>query len=535
MLAKRRLSRFGHSAPGDAAYGTGELAVRNRKHGYDHLIANLLPILWRRQLIIYASILFTSFGAFLVYGMIGERYEAYTLLRVGQGIKDRTANPDNGNLGEGVDLAARIDSLARIGATDHVLQMAASNVGYDRLFQDDEAPLLFKLRMAAKSYFLKTLPEYFGFPAQDQDVQAQKSQDQSGQEQKENETKDNKENKQEIAAALRGLITAKQEGRSDLLRISFRYPNPTIAADFLNQLANSLVAVQADLVQIPGAEVFFQQQSKRLELEAEKAAADLQNFSVAASIYSVADQRGLLLKRANDLATQLATTRGLIEERKGQKQAMMDQLAALKPVTQSKTVSSIVNTLGGSEFKAKPNTTGNLEEAPPLLLVRVYQDAMATLLKINTELSGYAKMERLIGVEIEQVNSELASLSSKEAEYDRLKRLLTRASAAADHYGTRMGEEQISSDIAKKSQFSSLRVVQLAAAPLGQTFPHISHLVFLALFGGFALGSGIIVMLELKRLHAQHHEEEEEEADSTMVEFSRQSLRRYKRELQAAE
>lgn len=527
MLAKRRLSRFGHSAPGDAAYGTGELAVRNRKHGYDHLIANLLPILWRRQLIIYASILFTSFGAFLVYGMIGERYEAYTLLRVGQGIKDRTANPDNGNLGEGVDLAARIDSLARIGATDHVIRLAASNVGYDRLFQDDEAPLLSKLRMAAKSYLSTTWPDYFEASSQDQ-----KEQDQKGQGQKANETKDDS---QELIAALRGLISAKQEGRSDLLRISFRYPNPTIAADFLNQLANSLVAVQADLVQIPGAEVFFQQQSKRLELEAEKAAADLQNFSVAASIYSVADQRGLLLKRANDLATQLATTRGLIEERKGQKQAMMDQLAALKPVTQSKTVSSIVNTLGGSEFKAKPNATGNLEEAPPLLLVRVYQDAMATLLKINTELSGYAKMERLIGVEIDQVNSELASLSSKEAEYDRLKRLLTRASAAADHYGTRMGEEQISSDIAKKSQFSSLRVVQLAAAPLGQTFPHISHLVFLALFGGFALGSGIIVMLELKRLHAQHHEEEEEEADSTMVEFSRQSLRRYKRELQAAE
>ncbi|ARQ02892.1 hypothetical protein CAK95_10745 [Pseudorhodoplanes sinuspersici] len=459
--------------------------------------------------------------------MIGERYEAYTLLRVGQGIKDRAANPDNGNLGEGVDLAARIDSLARIGATDHVIQMAATNIGYERLFPDEEAPLLFKLRVAAKSYLSNALPAYFEDPSQDQ-----KGSEAKGGEAKESETKN--ENR-EIVSALRGLISAKQEGRSDLLRISFRYPNPKIAAEFLNQLANSLVAVQADLVQIPGAEVFFQQQSKRLELEAEKAAADLQNFSVAASIYSVADQRNLLLKRANDLATQLATTRGLIEERKGQKQAMLDQLAALKPVTQSKTVSNIVSTLGGSEFRPNPSTPSKFEEAPPLLLVRVYQDAMATLLKINTELSGFAKMETLIGVEIEQVNSELASLSSKEAEYDRLKRLLTRASAAADHYGTRMGEEQISSDIAKKSQFSSLRVVQLAAAPLGQTFPHVSHLVFLALFGGFALGSAIIVMLELKRLHDLSHEEEQEDVDNTMVEFSRQSLRRYKRELQAAE
>lgn len=497
--------------------------MRNRKHGYDHLIANILPILWRRQLIIYAAILFTSFGAFLVYGMIGERYEASTLLRVGQGIKDRSAGTENGNLGEGVDLSSRIDSLARIGATDHVIRRAAAKVGYDRLFPDDEAPLLFKLRVAANSYLFQILPAYF--EASPQNVKLNETT-------KPNETKDNS---QEIVSALRGLISAKQEGRSDLLRISFRYPNPTVAAEFLNELANSLMTTQADLVQIPGAEVFFQQQAKRLELEAEKAAADLQNFSVAASIYSVADQRTLLLKRANDLATQLATTRGLIEERKGQKQAMVDQLSALKPVVQSKTVTSIVNTLGGSEFKANPTANTNLDEAPPLLLIRVYQEAMAGLLKVNTETSGYAKMERLIGAEIELVNSELASLSSKEAEYDRLKRLLTRASAAADHYGTRMGEEQISSDIAKKSQLSSLRVVQTASPPLGQTFPHISHLAVLALFGGFALGSAIIVMLELKRMRGQSHDDEEEESDNTMVEFSRQSLRRYKRELQAAE
>ena len=494
--------------------------MRPSKNGYDHLIANILPILWHRQLIIYAAIILASLGAFLVYGMIGQRYEAHTLLRVGQGIKDRSANADNGTLGEGVDLSSRIDSLARIGATDHVIQQAAAKVGYDRLFPDEEAPWLFKTRIAIQSRLRDVLPDYLIENSED----IKKS--------------DNKDTTtQEIISALRSLISAKQEGRSDLLRISFRYPNPTIAAEFLNELANSLVATQADLVQIPGAEVFFQQQTKRLELEAEKAAADLQNFSVAASIYSVADQRTLLLKRANDLATQLATIRAQIEERKGQKQAMIDQLAALKPVAQSKTVTSIVNTLGGPGFHSTPNANGasNLDEAPPLLLVRVYQDAMATLLKVNTELSGYSKMEKLIGTEIEQVNAELASLSSKEAEYDRLKRLLTRASAAADHYGTRMGEEQISSDIAKKTQLSSLRVVQLASAPLSPSFPQISHLAILALLGGFALGSAMIAMLELKRLHDRNQQEEEPDSDSTMVEFSKQSLRRYKRELQAAE
>lgn len=494
--------------------------MRNRKNGYDHLIANLLPILWRRQIIIYAAIIVTSLGAVLVYGTIGDRYEAYTLLRVGQGIKDRTAGTDNNvNLGEGVDLSSRIDSLARIGGTDQVIRQAAAKVGFDRLFPEEEAPFLTKFRANATSELMSFLPHFIR-PAAQETKKAEQT-----------------DNSPEVVSALRDLIVAKQEGRSDLLRISFRYANPKVAAEFLNELANSLVSTQADLVQIPGAEVFFQQQAKRLELEAEKAAADLQNFSVAASIYSVADQRTLLLKRANDLSTLLATTRGSIEERKGQKQAVLDQLAALKPVTQSRTVTNIVNSLGGSEFRANPGAavSGNLDEAPPLLLIKVYQDAMASLLKVNSEISGFTKVEKLVGTEIESVNSELASLSSKESEYDRLKRVLTRASAAADHYGTRMGEEQISSDIAKRSQLSSLRVVQVAATPLGQSFPRLSHLAILAVLGGFALGTAIIVMLELKKMHDQNQEDSQEDSDDTMVEFSRKSLRKYKRELQAAE
>jgi succinoglycan biosynthesis transport protein ExoP len=73
-------------------------------------------------------------------------------------------------------------------------------------------------------------------------------------------------------------------------------------------------------------------------------------------------------------------------------------------------------------------------------------------------------------VELDKINEELASLSSKEAEYDRLKRVLTRASAAADHYGSRVIEEQISQDIAKKTQLSSVRVIQRAENQLCRCF-----------------------------------------------------------------
>jgi polysaccharide biosynthesis transport protein len=335
-------------------------------------------------------------------------------------------------------------------------------------------------------------------------------------------------------AALRGLISAKAEGRTDLLKISFRHRDPVLAAEFLNLLANAFVATQADLVQVPGAQIFFQQQTKRLEAEAEKAGADLRNFSVAASIYSVADQRTLLLKRADDLGNLIASTRGAVEDRKGQKQAILDQLMILRPVYQSRTVTGIVNNLRGRDHKEVENSVGTAhnEEAPPLLLVKVYQDAMANLLKVNTELNGSLRVEKHLVSELEKINAELASLSSREAEYDRLKRVLTRASAAADHYGSRVIEEDINQDIAKKTQLSSVRVIQLAEKSVTPVFPRAAHIAVLAIVGGIALGSAIAVMLESR----ERRREEGADGDGQAIEeIVKRSVRSHLREIQAAE
>jgi capsular polysaccharide biosynthesis protein len=317
--------------------------------------------------------------------------------------------------------------------------------------------------------------------------------------------------------------------------MTFRHPDPAMAAEFLNELANALAATQADLVQVPGADIFFQQQSKRLEHEAEQAGTDLRNFSVAASIYSVADQRQLLLKRADDLRTLIASTRGSIEDRKGQKQAILDQLQIMRPVYLSKTVTGIVNNLRGRDYKESENVVGTIQnnEEPPLLLVKVYQDAMANLLKVNTELNGSLRLEKLLVGELDKINAELASLSSKEAEYDRLKRVLTRASAAADYYGSRVIEEQINLDIAKKTQLSSVRVVQPAEKSIEPVFPRAEHLVVLALIGGIALGSAMAVMLELTRVRRRDHEADG--VQNKIDEVVRLSVRNHLREIQAAE
>ena len=60
--------------------------MRHGTNNYAHWLTDMLPILWRRRRAIYVALVLTSGAAFFFYSTVGERYESYTLLRVGQGI-----------------------------------------------------------------------------------------------------------------------------------------------------------------------------------------------------------------------------------------------------------------------------------------------------------------------------------------------------------------------------------------------------------------------------------------------------------------
>jgi len=158
-------------------------------------------------------------------------------LRVGQGIKDRSTGSI---LGEGPDLTSRIESLARIATTDQVIRLAASEIGFNRLFKKDESGLTSAVREWLASDVLQALPALDFLKSRIVDflkprIEVNKAKDNA------NETKDNQ---QQLIAKLRDLIAARAEGRTDILRVSFRHPDQAIAAQFLNELANALIATQ---------------------------------------------------------------------------------------------------------------------------------------------------------------------------------------------------------------------------------------------------------------------------------------------------
>ncbi len=285
-------------------------------HSYSHTLTNFLPALWRRRRVIYLGVALASGLAYLFFNAVGERYASPTRCR-GSGKASRTKSTTtlNAPFSEGMDLSSRVDSLARIVTTDHVIRQAASRVGFDRFAKKAEAPgAVSQFIQGVTNYdYLQLIPKQLSFlkpaaaPTQ-RPTRMPRSRSLMPRPRK----------SWRLSVRCATGSSRGPRGRSDMLRITFRYSDPTIAAEFVNEMANALVVMQADLVQVPGADIFFEQQNKRLEAEGGKRRE--RSYAISPSrrpSTSVADQRMLLLKRADDLNTSIASTRGQIEDRKG--------------------------------------------------------------------------------------------------------------------------------------------------------------------------------------------------------------------------
>jgi uncharacterized protein involved in exopolysaccharide biosynthesis len=326
------------------------------------LAAKILIAALRRRKVVALAVFLTVLAVSLsAYQLVGRRYNAEALLLVGNGVKDSDSRSvvDSRSI---VDPTG-INSLARLAQTDDVVREAANKVGLQRLFPDldriqpNGGRLSSILREAAAELGLKRLlsadqisilREAAAKLALERLLPAHQTR-----------------RKDEILISmLRRSMSAQAEGKTDLLKISFPHRDPLIAAEFVNALADALVAKQAELLNVPGAFQFFDVQRKQLQEEVQKAASRLESFSAAVSIYSINDQRTILLNRADQLTQSLSSTQGSIVELQGRKEALTEQLLRLRPVTQSQYVSGIVSSFGaishrGSTAPSHPRLSGH--------------------------------------------------------------------------------------------------------------------------------------------------------------------------------
>ena len=411
-------------------------------------------------------------GAFaFAYLQITPVFEASTSLLAGQGVEAADGSRRQSEL---------VTSQARVAESSEVIRDAISRVG-----QDSFAAVEVAKRPGLGGWFRQVYHELLqrnagpapvskdsDFVVSDIDV---------------------------LAAQLGRTLFVRTEPNSEVIKIVFQYPDPKIAPKFANALAESFIMRQLSLAGTPGAVDFFEIQKKHFNDEVQKRSQLLEDFSRRERMYSIEDQRSLLLKRASDLSAALTNTRGALADKLGQKATLVAQLRLLKPVTQSPFVSNLVETLG-TDHKSNSSARASSEKPisvgdPPLLMVRVYQDSMVTLFKINAELAGLQDLAKQQEEEVGSLNKELATLSAKQTSFERLKRDVAQATVNAELYSKRATEEQINADL-RSAKLTNLRVIQRAFVPFRAVFPNGLQFLALGILSGALVGLCLSLLSE---------------------------------------
>lgn len=292
---------------------------------------------------------------------------------------------------------------------------------------------------------------------------------------------------------IRDAMSVRVEPNSSILTIGFRDRNAAFSADMANALAQSFIERQNALLKRPGLVEFLETQTRRFDKEVSERSAALQTFMDDERVYSIEEQRTLLLKRQSDLDTALSDTRGKLADKEGQKQSLARQLALLEPVARSPFTLGFVKQLDEDGKGADLDGASSLpeltnENAPPLLLIKVFQEAMADYRIIDSEIGGLRDLADQQGRESGAINAELSRITALQGEYERLKREVDLAVFNADTFGRRTVEEQIEADL-RDAKLSSVRVIQPAVRSIRAVSPKGM------LYAGFGVAMGLVLGL----------------------------------------
>ncbi len=302
----------------------------------------------------------------------------------------------------------------------------------------------------------------------------------------------------EVFVATRAAIQVRSEQNTELIRIFFRHENPALAVEFTNAWLQAFTERYFQIYSSAAAVSVLWDQQKRSSEIFEHASAALAKFSAESQIFLVADQRKLLLERHNNVATALNVTKGLIADKQSQADTIPQQLAQMKPIGRLSQVTDLVkNQLDGAVAAGRAGANvPNLANDPPLLLVRVYQETVATLVKLQTELAGLRTLVKHQQESLGLIDTELNALSRREAEFERLRLEVNQARQNAEQYMKRANDEEFYQELNSR-KLSSVQVLQAPTMPFIPIWPRPMVIVVAALL----MCAAAFVLSELLRAH----------------------------------
>lgn len=315
--------------------------------------------------------------------------------------------------------------------------------------------------------------------------------------------------------------------KSNVLQVSFRHRDPELAAKCVNLLVGFFQEKHFQVYNGPESQ-FVATQLSAFEKKLKQSESGVQSFKQRNGVYSLAEQRALLLQQRSELDSALKAVRSRtagIEKRLHSLNAKMKEIGDTKNrYTQSERDKIIVDAraqLLEKQFKEQELLTKYPENNRLVLRTRkeialvkeflkqqeeeigskvktgnsVYQEAEKEAMVAQADLDFELAREKIQRRQLAQIDQEIRALDLKEKELQALQREAATNEKNYRAYLDRFEEARISNDM-NKQKLANLSVIQSATPPFQPVKPNKPLNIALGALLGAVSGLGLALACE---------------------------------------
>ena len=322
-------------------------------------------------------------------------------------------------------------------------------------------------------------------------------------------------------------LTIEGVKKSNVIKVSFQHKDPQVAAAALNLLVDLFKEKHLQVFSDPKSS-FLEMQLVAYDQKLKESENNLQTFKQQAGVFSLDEQRTLLLRQRSELDTELKNTQKTISEMHKRLLTLKEQIKTLSESNTRHTSTErdriIVETkarllalqLNEQALSKKYTATNRLvvnarkeiqmvkdnlkeqeEEISSKVKTedRVYQNTEIELLKAETELNAQKGKASVLSQQLAEVNGKVRALDYSEKDIQQLKREQAINEKNYQTYSEKTEEARITDDM-NRLKMANISVIQKAAAPAGPLKPKKMMNIALSIIAGLVTGLGLAFVRE---------------------------------------
>jgi succinoglycan biosynthesis transport protein ExoP len=299
-------------------------------------------------------------------------------------------------------------------------------------------------------------------------------------------------------------LTVTRPTRTYLLQISYRSPDPELAADVANAVAESykLHSYEIRYEAASGLSSFMTKQIQELQARMERSTAALAQFQKELNVINPDEKTSILSARLLQLNTEYTNAQAdRFRKEVAERSAQSGSIEALEVSAQGEQIRKLVDRIAEEEQRfaeIRTHYASNHPEYKRALSNQVELQRQLQVLRANitqrveVEFRESANREETLRQAVDETKAELDSLDGKAFEYANLKRDADADRKLFEDLNRRIHEAEINAGF----QDSSIRLADPARPALGPVFPKVRTNALIAFFAATMLGIVVVFLAD---------------------------------------